>query len=177
MSLIVLGPEESAYFYVAWAIGTLLFSIPTSLAQSLFAEGSHDKRKLHDDIRRATALSGFLLVPAVIFVWLLGAKVLLAFGGSYSARSIDLLRILALAALPITIQRVYFTVLRIRGHLRELAIWRTALSLVLLSACYLVLPTGGLEAIGWVWLVAHGIVAAAILALRSRLWLGDQRRA
>ncbi len=32
------GPEENAYFYVAWAISALLFSIPTSLGQSLFAE-------------------------------------------------------------------------------------------------------------------------------------------
>ena len=76
----VLGPEESAYFYVAWTIATLLFSIPSSLAQSLFAEGSHDKRKLHRDIRRATILSALLLVPAVLFVWLLGGTVLLAFG-------------------------------------------------------------------------------------------------
>ena len=168
----VLGPEESAYFYVAWAIATLLFAIPTSMGQSLFAEGSHDKRRLHRDIRRATVFSVLLLVPAVLFVWLLGDVVLLAFGESYSARSIELLRILALAGLPMTFERLYFTVLRIRGRLRELTIWRTVLSAVLLSACALALPTGGLEAIGWVWLATHGAAAAAILLFRSELWLG-----
>jgi O-antigen/teichoic acid export membrane protein len=168
----VLGPEENAYFYVAWAIATLLFAIPTSMGQSLFAEGSHDKRKLHRDIRRATMLSGLLLVPAVLFVWLLGEVALLAFGGSYSERSIELLRILALAALPMTFERIYFTVLRIRGRLRELTIWRTVLSVVLLSACALLIPAGGLKVIGWVWLATHGAAAAAILMFRSALWTG-----
>ena len=175
MPLIVLnllGPQESAYFYVAWAIATLLFSIPTSMGQSLFAEGSQDKRRLHRDIQRATMFSVLLLVPAVLFVWFLGGVVLLAFGGNYSERSIELLRILALAGLPMTFERIYFTVLRIRGRLRELTIWRTVLSVVLLSACYLLLPTGGLETIGWVWLVTHGVAATAILAFRSRLWTG-----
>jgi len=175
MPLIVinlLGPEESAYFYVAWAIATLLFCIPTSLGQSLFAEGSHDRRKLHRDIRRATLLSGLLLAPAVLGVWLLGGTALRAFGGSYSARSVELLQILALAALPMTLERIYFTVLRIRGRLRELTIWRAALSAVLLGASTLLIPTGGLEVIGWVWLVTHAVAAAAILAFRSDLWLG-----
>jgi len=176
MPLIVLnllGPEESAYFYVAWAIATLLFCIPTSLGQSLFAEGSHDRRKLRRDIRRATMLSGLLLIPAVLVVWLLGGTALLAFGGSYSARSVELLQILALAALPMTLERMYFTVLRIRGHLRELTIWRATLTAVLLGASFWLIPTGGLEVIGWVWLITHAAAAAAILAFRSELWLGE----
>ncbi|MBN1152918.1 MAG: hypothetical protein JXA58_06895, partial [Dehalococcoidia bacterium] len=49
----LLGPTENAYFYVAWAIATLLYSIPSSLGQSLFAEGSLDKRRLGNDIWRA----------------------------------------------------------------------------------------------------------------------------
>ncbi len=102
--------------------------------------------------------------------WLM---VLLAFGGSYSERSIDLLRILALAGLPMTIERLYFTVLRIHGRLRELIVWRTLLTIVLLTACYLLIPAGGLNIIGWVWLVTHAAAAAAIIAFRSDLWLRD----
>lgn len=167
----VLGPEENAYFYVAWAIATLLFSIPSSIALSLFAEGSHNRHKLHHDARRATLLSAALLVFAVLFVWLLGDRVLLAFGGNYSERSMDLLRILAPAGIPMTIERVYFAMLRIRGRMRELAVWNAALTVALLVTSYLLVKTGGLEAIGWVWLVTHGAVALVILSLRSELWL------
>lgn len=168
----LLGPKENAYFYVAWAIATLLYSIPTSLGQSLFAEGSHDRRKLGRDIRRSTLLSILLLVPAILFVWLLGHKVLLAFGGSYSARSIELLRVLSLVALPMTFERIYFTTLRIHGRLRELIVWRLALSVVLLAACYTTIPTGGLMSIGWVYLVTHGVAMLAILVFRRSLWTG-----
>jgi O-antigen/teichoic acid export membrane protein len=87
-------------------------------------------------------------------------------------RSVELLQILALAALPMTLERIYFTVLRIRGRLRELTIWRAALTAVLLVASSLLIPTGGLEVIGWVWLVTHAVAAVAIVAFRSELWLG-----
>ncbi len=141
----LLGPEENAYFYVAWAIATLLFSIPGALAQSLFAEGSHDKRKVGRDVKRSVLMSMVLLLPAILFVWLLGGKMLLAFGGSYSERSIELLRILALAGIPITVERAYFAVLRIRGRLRELSLWRSLLTVVLIAASYALLPQMGLS--------------------------------
>jgi O-antigen/teichoic acid export membrane protein len=180
MPLIVLnllGPEENAYFYVAWAISTLLFSIPTSLGQSLFAEGSHDKRTLHRNARRATLLSFALLLPAVLFVLLLGDRFLLAFGSSYSTRSIEVLRILALAGLPLTVQRVYFSVLRVRGELREMIVWRGVLTVVLITASYVSLRAYGLQAIGWVWLVTHSIAAVAMLARRPDLWFATFPRA
>jgi hypothetical protein len=55
--------------------------------------------------------------------------------------------------------------------MRELAIWHTALTMVLLVASYILLKTGGLEVIGWVWLVTHSALALIILSLRSELWL------
>ena len=166
-----LGPEENAYFYVAWAVATLLFSIPASLGQSLFAEGSHSRQTLHRDIRRATLLSAVLLVIAIVFVWLLGGLMLSAFGGSYSVRSLELLKVLAFVGLPMTVTRVYFTVLRIRGRLKELMVWRTGLSVVVLVASYLLLPYGGLQAIGWVWLATHTVAALIIVAFNPGLWL------
>jgi O-antigen/teichoic acid export membrane protein len=176
MPLIVLnllGPEENAYFYVAWAISTLLFSIPTSLGQSLFAEGAYDKRTLPRGVRRATLLSIALLLPAVLFFWLLGDRFLLAFGSSYSTRSIEVLRILALAGLPLTIQRVYFSVLRVRGQLREMIAWRSVLTVVLITASYVSLRAYGLQAIGWVWLVTHSVAAVAMFARRPDLWFSS----
>ena len=180
MPLIVLnllGPEENAYFYVAWAISTLLFSIPTSLGQSLFAEGAHDKRTLPHGVRRATILSFALLLPAVLFFWLLGDRFLLAFGSSYSTRSIELLRILALAGLPLTIQRVYFSFLRVQGQLREIVVWRGILTVVLIGASYVSLRAYGLPAIGWVWLSTHSVAAIAMFARRPDLWLTASARA
>ncbi len=166
----VLGPEENGFFYIAWAMSTVLFFIPGSIAQSLFAEGSYDRRLLHRNVLRAFRLSFALLVPAALLLVLLGDKLLLAFGASYSARSLELLRILVVAGFPITVERVHFAVLRVRGRLRELLAWRLALTTVVLVASYHFVSFGGVEAIGWVYLTAHGCVAALILVTRSRRW-------
>jgi len=60
--------------------------------------------------------------------------------------------------------------LRVRGGLRELLLWRLALTTVVLGASYHFVSIGGVEAIGWVYLTAHGCVAALILVTRSPLW-------
>jgi O-antigen/teichoic acid export membrane protein len=173
MPLIVinlLGPEENGFFYIAWAMSTVLFFIPGSISQSLFAEGSYDKGLLHRNVLRAFRLSFALLVPATLLLVLLGDRLLLAFGTSYSARSLELLRILVMAGFPITVESVHFAVLKVRGGLRELLLWRLALTTVVLAASYHFVSIGGVEAIGWVYLTAHGCVAALILVARSASW-------
>jgi hypothetical protein len=46
MILNVMGPEQNAYFYMSWMIAMVLGVIPGSLAQSLFAEGSHNPGRM-----------------------------------------------------------------------------------------------------------------------------------
>jgi len=41
MVLNVLGAEQAAYYYIAYAIAALLFMIPNAISMSLFVEGSH----------------------------------------------------------------------------------------------------------------------------------------
>ena len=41
MVLNVLGAEQAAYYYIAYAIAALLFMIPGAISTSLFVEGSH----------------------------------------------------------------------------------------------------------------------------------------
>ena len=41
MVLNVLGAEQAAYYYIAYAIAALLFMIPSAISMSLFVEGSH----------------------------------------------------------------------------------------------------------------------------------------
>ncbi|MBE9505694.1 MAG: lipopolysaccharide biosynthesis protein, partial [Chloroflexi bacterium] len=101
MVINVLGPEENAYFYVAWAMATVLAFIPGAVAQSLFAEAAYDKRTLQHNVMRAFQLSFALVLPAALLMLLLGDKFLLAFGESYSERSVALLQVLVFAGIPI----------------------------------------------------------------------------
>ena len=49
----ILGAEETAYFYIAWAIANILFMIPTASSVALFAEGSHSQDSFRHDVLRS----------------------------------------------------------------------------------------------------------------------------
>ena len=168
-----LGPRENAFFYIAWAIATLTFAVPHSIGRSLFAEGAYDKRRLRRDIRRAVGLGLALTIPAAVFVWFLGVYLLLAFGATYAERSIELLRILMLAGIPLSVIHPFFTALRILGRMRELIAWQGTLTVTLLITSHLLLPTYGAEVLGWLWIVAHSSLAALVVTIRGGLWLRE----
>ena len=165
-----LGPVQNGYFYVAWAIYTVLGTIPGSVAQSMFAEASTNKRSLHRNIARSFLLSIVLLAPAVLFLEIFGGHLMRAFGASYSENSVGLLRLLALAAIPVTVVRIHFGVLRFTGRMRELLLIRSALTAVILVAAFLMVEGEGIEVIGWVYLAAYGVAALGIGLFRNHVW-------
>jgi len=96
-----------------------------------------------------------LLVPAIILVFLIGDKVLLLFGRAYSENATRLLWILAVSALPQSINYIYFGVKRVQKKMKDV-IWLTAL----IAVCTLVLS--------WVLLPRMGILGAGIASLISQ---------
>ncbi len=166
----LLGPVQNAYFYIALMIATFLFTIPLSVSQSLFAEGSHFEEKLRENVIKSVKFTFLLLVPAVILIILIGKWILLAFGTSYSVNALHLLWILAISSLPLGINFIYTSVLRVTGRIKELiALWGF-IAVTVLVISYLVMPATGIIGIGYTWLGAQGISAIyAASALRLRL--------
>jgi len=162
----LLGAEQNAYFYISWMMAGLLFAIPRAISTSLFAEGSHFEDKLRENVTRSVKFTYLLLVPAVIVLILVGKWVLLAFGQSYSANGLYLLWVLSVSSLPLAINSIYFTILRVTGRIKELvAIWGfIALSVFLVS--YLIMPVTGIIGIGYAWLGAQAVVAIYVLVRR-----------
>ena len=113
------GPETNAYFYIAWIIGVLLFSIPAAVGDSLFAEGSHLESKMREHTVRALKFALLLVIPAAIAVWLLADWVLGIFGEAYAREGLVFLRILALSAVPVALTAVYESVLRVKNRLKS----------------------------------------------------------
>jgi len=162
----LLGAEQNAYFYIAWAIAGLLFAIPGAVSQSLFAEGSHFEDKLRENVTKSLKFTFLLLVPAVIIFILVGKWLLLAFGQSYSLNALKLLWILSLSSLPRSINYIYTSILRVKSRLKELmAIWGF-MAISVLLASYLIMPATGIIGIGYAWLGAQAVVAIYILAHR-----------
>ena len=171
MVINLLGAEQNAYFYIAWMIASLLSAIPGAISQSLFAEGSHFEDKLRENVIKSLKFTFLLLVPAVIILILVGKWLLLAFGTGYSSNALKLLWILSLSSLPLAINHLYTSILRVEGRIKELiAIWGF-IALSVLLASYLIMPATGIVSIGYAWLGARAIVAIYILASKKLLLL------
>ncbi|MCK4723248.1 MAG: oligosaccharide flippase family protein, partial [Dehalococcoidia bacterium] len=109
----LVGAEANAYFYIAWAIATVLFSVPLSTSFSLFAEGSYDEQTLGQNTRRSLVFTFAIVVPAILLIILIGDKLLLLFNPAYAENATSLLRVLAISALPVSLNNIYFGVKRV----------------------------------------------------------------
>jgi len=83
MVLNVLGAEEVAYYYIAFAIASLLFMIPNAISMSLFVEGSHGEALKRTVVKSLLAIFS-LLVPAAAVLYVCGGWVLGVIGADYA---------------------------------------------------------------------------------------------
>ncbi|MFH1249039.1 MAG: oligosaccharide flippase family protein [archaeon] len=154
----LLDPEYTAYYYVAMMIAGLLFTIPSSIASSLFAEGSSHEKDLNSILRRSFRLIYMLLLPGVIVMLVLGRYILLFFGHEYTAGA-SLLGILALSSIVIAIKSVYFTVLNIKKRVAKIILINLLISSMTIGMSYFSITHGyGLEGIGYSWLISNAMI-------------------
>ncbi len=107
------------------------------------------------------------MVPAVIILLILGDNILLLFGRVYSEKALELLWILAVSALPLSINHIYFTIKRVEKKMKSV-IWLTGfIALATLVISYFLLPVMGFKGAGLGWLLSQG--TAALLTL-PYLW-------
>jgi O-antigen/teichoic acid export membrane protein len=163
MVLNLIGAVENAYFYVAWAIGSLLYTIPVAVSHSLFAEGSHFEDELGANIRRSLKFILLIMVPAVIILVLVSKWLLLLFGAEYSENATALLRILSLSGIFVGIDQIYFGILRVKGRVKELSLINGLTTLVVLVGSYFIMQECGLIGIGYVWIATKGAVTIYIM--------------
>jgi O-antigen/teichoic acid export membrane protein len=158
----VMGSETNAYFYVSWAMASLLFTIPLSTSTSLFAEGSHREDMLIRDVRRSLKLIIILLLPAIVIMLAVGDKLLLIFGREYSTEGTKLLWILAPSAIPVSINLVYLGIVRVKKKLKDIILVAAAAAVGTLGLSYILIPHVGILGPGVSWLAAHTVVALVV---------------
>lgn len=158
-----LGPEHAAYYYMAFTIASVLYTISYSAMQSAFAEGSHEETALKVHIIKATKLVGVLLVPAVIITIILSSYILRVFGGVYAAKGSLLLQLFAVSAFPVAVYSALGAIFKVTQYLRGVVVMNVVYSVVIVSVSYLLVPRHGVVAIGWAW--ALGNIAAATIGL------------
>ena len=168
----VLGEEINAYFYVAWAISSILLMIPFTTSTSLFAEGSFSPDEFRRNVIKSLKFIFILLIPAIMGIFIFGRYVLLLFGEAYAENAFKVLLILSLASIPHAINVVYVAVKRVENEIKSVIYVYGAVAVLTLIGSCVVIQEMGLIGIGISWIFGNGVVALiAGVKLIQRLWI------
>lgn len=163
MVLNVLGPENSAYFYIAWMMTMVLVVIPNGVSQSLLAEGSHNPYEIGRDGRSVLYLSLALSVPAVTAMILMAGWLLHFFGPGYAENGTTVFRFLALAIIPQCVNTLYITVNQVRKQVYLIIAQTGFLAVVAIGVGYWWFGRAGLPGLGMAYLLAHSVLALVVI--------------
>jgi len=166
-----LGAAAAGYYYLAFMIINLLYTVSGSVSQSLFAEGSYAESVLRNLIKRSTVILVAIMVPAGVVLAVCGPLVLEFLGKSYRAGGSSVIVILALAAPAVAAYNLGGVLLRIRHQMYSLLAINTIYTLVI-SGMTLYWVDKGLAWVAIAWTVGN-LVAAVFAFLALFLYRGN----
>lgn len=169
-----LGPENAAYYYMAFTIAGVLYTIAYASMQSAFAEGSHNAVAIHAHVAKAAKLIAALLLPATLVVMTMSGILLTAFGQAYAQGAQSLLQLFALSALPVAFYSALGAIFKVTKNLPGIVGMNIIYATVTLGASYLLMPHLGLIAIGWGW--AIGNLAACSMGIFFLITANNKKR-
>jgi O-antigen/teichoic acid export membrane protein len=161
----VLGAEQTAYFFITWNIASLMYAIGSATSLSIFAEGANNGEVTSGHIWQSLKFIWILLIPAILLLILQGDQLLLIFGKAYSEEGKQLLIILALSAVPLSINSIYFSKKKVERDMKPVIYFAGLIAALTLGLSYLLLPEFGLIYAGIAWLASQSLAALIILLI------------
>lgn len=151
------GAENAAFYYMAFTIASVLYTVVYASMQSVLAEGSHNSAALKTHILTAAKLITVLLLPATLTIILLGEMLLGIFGDEYAQRATSLLQLLAIGALPIAGYAALTTTFKVMKKLLPVIVMNGVSALIILALSNWWIALHGLEGVGWAWMIGNTI--------------------
>lgn len=140
------GAANAAYFYIASVVAGLLYIIPGAIFTSFYAEASQRGAKRAVDERRAIVLSLALLAPGIAVLWFFAQPMLVLFGDpAYATGAVGSLHILVFASVPVFLNSILTTRVRVRKKTLPLIIGTVIGTGVTLVLGVILLRTGGID--------------------------------
>ncbi|MBV8086644.1 MAG: hypothetical protein JO247_17715 [Chloroflexi bacterium] len=159
----IAGATENAYFYLAWTIASAILFAGRNMALSLTVEGATDEPLLREHAWEAARQSLRLVIPLVIALQLLAPELLRILGSAYAAGGSDVLRLLALAAIPDIAIELTVSIAQVRRRMAMVVLLRGTVCVLSLGLTSLLLPRVGIDGVGIAWLASQSV--AAVIAL------------
>ncbi len=158
----LLSVTMNAWFYVSWMIANFVFLVPNTLTIVLHAVSSAQQAALARKARITLALGLATSLLANGVLQLAAQQALALFGASYAQQATWTLRVLLLAAVPLTIKYHYIAICRVQDRIRQAMLAMLPGGLLELSAAALGAHLGGLTGLSAGWVVAISLEAACM---------------
>ena len=159
----------TAVYYAVTVMAGILLVIPQATMTSLYAEASQRNANRRRDERRAIALSIALLIPAIVGMWVFADALLRLFEKPTLA---DLgaqpLRILSLSSIPVFLNSVFGTRLRVRKEIIPLIVSAAIGSAVTLGLGYVLLQSSGLVGLAIAVVIGQAASTPYLLVVAGR---------
>lgn len=168
MVLAQLGSAANAYFYLVLTIVTSLYMISQNMGMSMIVEAASTPDKLVEYATQTIRQSLRIVVPLVAGTVIAAPLVLTLFGAEYSVEGTNLLRLLALAAIPETLIAIYLGVIRVQNRTRNIFVVLVVQAVLILGGSSFLMPTYGITGIGVVWVLSTSIIAVFLLLTEFR---------
>lgn len=158
-----LGPEASAFVYIAWIMNGFIVVIADGITYSLFAEGSHSPQNLFVQMSHSLKITILILIPIIVVIYFLAPWILSIFGRAYSENGTTLIRILMFSSIPATLYQYYNTINLIRKRVGIIILQAVATAVMALSIGYWLMGIYGVNGLGIAYVAAHSVVAIVII--------------
>jgi len=118
----------------------------------------------------------------MLLIILIGDKLLLLFNPAYAENATSLLRVLAISAIPLSLNQIYFGAKRVEMKMKSVIVLTAFIAVATLTLSSVLLPRMGILGVGVAWLSSQGTVALAIIVIwasrirRQLPRLGTRRR-
>ncbi|HVY77836.1 MAG TPA: hypothetical protein VG898_04955 [Solirubrobacterales bacterium] len=166
---------DAAYFFVPWMVSLAIELIALNVMTSLTVEAASEMDRLRELARRALGQTLRLVVPVAALAALLAPWALLVFGADYADEGATLLRLLMLGMVPNAIVTLGIGVARIEHLGRAVVSIQGTHCVLVLGLSALLLPSLGIDAVGYVWTASQTAIALVLLATLLRPVLFAQR--
>jgi O-antigen/teichoic acid export membrane protein len=159
----LLSARMNAWFYVAWMIASFIFIVPGALTTVLHATNAAQQTTLARKARLTIGVALVIALAANLVLQIGTTQVLGIFGATYASQASWCLRILLLAAFPLTIKNHYISICRIQDRIVKAMVAMLPGGLLELGAATLGAQFAGLSGLSLGWVLAICVEAAFML--------------
>ena len=158
----LVSPEATAYWYPAWMLAWVAYTVPVQVGLVQFSEGVRRPDELRTTLRSGFA-SGLLLGGvAAALVAILAHPLLALIGADYAGASATALRVLCLGIVPFAVWQSYNARCRAAGRVREGVVAGLVLAASTCTATVWAAPRGSTAlAVAWLTTSTLGAIWAA----------------